>query len=74
MTAQVTRVGFLSMQVCVPTDWTDEQAREFAEKENPCGTTHGWHIRKQGDPALSGCDERVACHEREDHVHLMLDA
>ena len=51
-----------------------EQAQEFAEQENPCGTTHGWHIRKQGDPALAGCDERVACHEREGHVHLMLDA
>lgn len=62
------------MQVCIPKDWTDEQAKEFAEAENPCGTQHGWHVRKQGDPALSGCNERVACQAREGHVHLMMDA
>jgi hypothetical protein len=62
------------MQVCVPKDWTDEQVKEFADRENLCGTEHGWHIRKQGDEALSGCDERVPCAQEPDNVHIMLDA
>jgi hypothetical protein len=74
MTAAVTRHGGLDMQVCVPTNWTDEQAIEFAEREYPCGTEHGWSIRKQGDKSLAGADERVPCAERDGHVHIMLDA
>ena len=62
------------MQVCVPTDWTDEQVRAFAEQKNPCSTENGWFIRKQGDKALAGADERVKCEDREGHVHIMLDA
>lgn len=74
MTAEVTRCGFLAMQVCVPQDWTDQQAKDFAERENPCGTTHGWHIRRQGDEALNGAPERCPCQQRSGHVHIMLDA
>lgn len=72
--AEVSRVGLLDMQVCVPKDWTDEQARSFAESENPCGTRCGWQIRKEGDECLQGCEERVQCEDREDFVHIMLDA
>ena len=71
---EVTRIGFLDMQVCVPEDWTDEQALAFAEQENPCGTTYGWSIRKEGSPYLAGAPERAACTEREGCVHIMLDA
>ena len=71
---EVTRVGILDMQVCVPKDWTDEQVKEFADRENLCGTTHGWGIRKQGDRALAGADERVICSKRKNFVHIMLDA
>lgn len=74
MSAAVTRAGLLDMQVCVPAEFTDDQVLEFAERENPCGTTAGWQIRRAGDPHLSGCDERVQCQERPDHVHIMLDA
>ena len=74
MSAEVTRVGVFSMQVCVPKDWTDDQVREFAEQECPCGTEHGWHIRREGDELLRGRPERVPCEEREGHVHVMLDA
>lgn len=74
MAAMVTRRGALDMQVCVPKDWTDEQVKEFADRENLCGTEHGWHIRKQGDEALAGCDERVQCADDPDNVHIMLDA
>lgn len=73
-TAEITKRGSLDMQVCAPADWSDDQIREFAERENPCGTEHGWQIRRQGDPALAGCNERVPCAQRGDHVHVMLDA
>jgi hypothetical protein len=62
------------MQVCVPTEWTDEQAIAFGESENPCGTMHGWAIRREGDELLEGDPERVPCAKREGFVHIMLDA
>jgi hypothetical protein len=62
------------MQVCIPREWTDQQVKEFADRENLCGTRNGWHIRKQGDKALAGADERVRCSGRIDFVHVMLDA
>ena len=71
---QVTKAGVLDMQVCVPENWTDEQVKQFADQENLCGTQHGWHIKKQGDEALSGDNERVPCASREGYVHIMLDA
>jgi hypothetical protein len=71
---EVTRTGALDMQVCVPSVWTDEQIKEFADAENMCGTSHGWAIRKQGCKWLAGADERVPCSKREGYVHVMLDA
>ena len=73
MAAEVTLRGFLSMQACVPAGWSDEQVKEFSERENPCGTQHGWGIRKQGNALLAGAGERVTCSDRKDHVHIMLD-
>lgn len=74
MTAEVTRRGALDMQVCVPAAWTDEQVKSFADRENLCGTSNGWSIRRDGDPALGGDPERRQCASREGHVHIMLDA
>jgi hypothetical protein len=62
------------MQVCVPRDWTDDQAREFADGANPCGTENGWQIRRSGVPALNGAPERVQCSANAGYVHIMLDA
>lgn len=73
-TATVTKMGLLSMQVCVPKGWTDEQAVAFAEREYPCGTTNGWFVRKQGDRRLAGANERVQCKGLATHIHIMLDA
>lgn len=70
---EVTRATFLSMQVCVPAEWSDMQVEEFAESESPAGTEHGWVIRRQGDPALCGDPERQPCDSREGCVHVMLD-
>lgn len=68
------RGGALSMQVCVPKEWTDEQVREYAERRNPCGTESGWQIRRDGDPQLKGAPERAQCDEEPGRVHIMLDA
>lgn len=72
-TAEVTRLTFLSMQVCVPEDWTDEQVSDFANTEKACPSSNGWHIRKEGDPSLCGDPERSPCEDRCGHVHVMLD-
>jgi len=74
MPAEVTRRGAFSMQVCVPADFTDEQVKEFADRENLCGTENGWFVRKAGDKALNGDPERQPCESRAGHVHIMLDA
>ena len=73
MTAEVTKVGVLDMQVCVPKEWTDEQVLEFAETKNPSGT-NGWFVRREGDKALNGDPERNQCNKHKDNVHIMLDA
>lgn len=73
MKPEITRCGLASMQVCVPSDYTDEQVRQFADTENPTGLERGWEIRREGDPALSGCAERVPCEGRTGCVHVMLD-
>jgi hypothetical protein len=62
------------MQVCVPDCYTDDAILAFAEKENPCGTTAGWAIRRAGDKLLNGAPERNPCQERMGFVHVMLDA
>src|ERR1051326_7207894 len=71
---EVTRRGALDMQVCVSKKWTDKKVKDFADRENPCGTDNGWSIRKQGSKWLAGADERVSCDGRKDFVHIMLDA
>ena len=70
----VTRMTVLSMQVCIPEDWNDEQIVAFAENENPCGTSAGWVIIRQGDKRLQGTDARVQCVERPTFVHVCLGA
>ena len=44
--AIVTQYGLLDMQVCVPTGWSDEEVRAFAEHKHHCGTENGWFIRR----------------------------
>lgn len=73
MGAVVTKYGVFDMQVCIPVEWSDEEVEMFANKENLCGTSQGWKIRKTGDPALRGAPERNPCLERAGFVHVMLD-
>lgn len=70
---EVTRVGLLCCQVCVPGTFTDEQVLEYVNSANPAGTERGWSIRKQGHPMLSGENERVQCNLHEENVHVMLE-
>lgn len=71
--ATVTRTGALDMQVCVPSEWSDEQVKCFADSKNPCGTENGWFIRKDAK-LLRGDPERNPCAQRKGFVHVMLDA
>ena len=71
--AGITRYGGIDMQVCVPKEYTDEQVKDFADNENPCGTPDGWVIRKEGSPFLKGSPERVQCDTNPDSVHITLD-
>ena len=70
---QITRRGMLDMQVCVPSDWTDEQVAKFAEVNNPCGTTGGWGVRRS-ERLLNGDPVRQPCSQRDGFVHITLDA
>ena len=70
----VTKANVLDMQICVPRDMEDNTVIAHAELLNPCGTTLGWQIRKQGNKALTGDNERVPCSERVGFVHIMLEA
>ncbi len=72
--ASVTRRGSLDMQVCIPKEWDDYMVVEFAEKENPCGSSCGWVIRREGSENLAGSAERVQCSQEPDNVHITLDA
>ena len=62
------------MQVCVPETHTEEQIIAFAEKSDPCGTSHGWGIAKEGHPSLKGDPARVKCSEKSGHIHCVLIA
>ena len=68
------RCGALDMHVCVPADWDDTAVKQFADRENPCGTEHGWQIRREGDRLLNGAPERVRCLRHQGRVHIVLDA
>jgi hypothetical protein len=48
--------------------------KEFADRENLCGTENGWFIRRDGDKALAGARERVTCASDPSRVHIMFDA
>lgn len=74
MKPEVTRNGVLDIQVCVPSNWSNDEIKKFADSENPSGTQLGWQIRQEGSEYLNGDPERVNCSDREGFVHVMLDA
>jgi hypothetical protein len=70
--AEVTRIGVLDMQVCVPAKWTNAEVEQFANMANLCGTTGGWRVRKDRR-LLAGDPVRNPCTKRKGFVHVMLD-
>jgi hypothetical protein len=64
---EFTKLNFLSVQVCVPAEFTDDQVEGFANDGHPTGITSRWTVYKDG-PDL----ERATCLEREDCVHIVL--
>ena len=63
---EVMGVKLLGMSLCVSKDWTNEQVIDFAEKNNPCGTTAGWQVHE----ALG----RVKCSDKLDYIHIVVHA
>jgi len=74
MNAEVLKKGCFDIQVCVPSYWSNEQTKVFADSEYPCGTENGWRIRHEGDKLLAGDPERVSCSDKFNYVHIMMDA
>lgn len=70
---KVIRTGLLDLQVCVPENWDDVGVENFANCQNPCGTEHGWKIRKDSK-MLAGDPERNPCEAFSGFVHVTLDA
>lgn len=70
----ILRASLLDMQVCVPIEWTDEEIEEFAETENPSGTTNDWFVVKEGNKRLGGDPERSPCAKHSGFVHVRLEA
>lgn len=62
---EITQIGLLAMQVCVPKEFTDAEAEQFANAENPTGCNSNWGVRHEAPV-------RVDCEEREGCVHLVL--
>ena len=69
---EVTRMGILDMQVCVPQEWTDRMVKKFANANNPSGVSSSWQIRTD-KKLLGGNPIRCPCEEREGFVHITLD-
>lgn len=66
MPAVILRNRIFDTQVCVPSDWTDEEVERFVNAENPSGTERRWTIRRT-EPV------RAQCAGLADHVHVVLE-
>jgi hypothetical protein len=70
---EIIRTAPLSVQVCVPAEWSDETIKEWTDTNHLCGTTNGWQIRKDTE-RLNGDPDRNNCSTRLGFVHITLDA
>lgn len=68
----VLKRGLCDLQVCVPKEYTDEQAEEFANKDCPTGIDSKWKLRAADDPHQLGDPIRVVCQARQEYVRIML--
>lgn len=65
----VTRHGILNLQVCVPKEYTDKQAEEFANNANPTGVSSRWEIMPESEMEDL---QRVQCEDHPENVHILL--
>ncbi|NKE69869.1 hypothetical protein [Candidatus Manganitrophus noduliformans] len=72
-TPEMIRNGVFDCQVCVPKNWSNKKITEFAERESPCGTKAGWTIRTD-KRLLAGDPVRAQCNDKDDFIHVTLDA
>jgi hypothetical protein len=70
---EVVHARLCSLQVCVPKNYTDKQATDFANQSHPTGINSQWVMRKKGNPDLQGDPERAQCSERKDYCHIIFD-
>lgn len=60
---EVLRHNFISMQLCVPKEWSEEEILRFAREQCPVR----WEIVTDGpDPTY------VSCPEKSEHKHVVL--
>lgn len=73
--AMVVKEGIMAIQVCVPSDWTDEHIVVWANGHYSCGA-NSWKVRKEGDDLVTAnSPERAGCAEFPpgERVHVILD-
>lgn len=61
-------LGVCSMQVCAVHDATDKEILSVSNRDNVCGTKHGWcDVLREGSVA-----EPVACADYPGRVHFVV--
>ena len=61
-----------TLMLCIPESWSDKEAKEFAEKEEPSGVGAGWRVAEDGSPMIQGAMSRVPCQEVLGRVHVVV--
>ena len=67
------RMGALDCQICVPKEYSNQEAIDAAEELYRCGTSGGWRVVTSVE-YLNGDNERVQCERYPENVHIMLEA
>lgn len=63
-------VSVIAMQVCASGDVSDEEILGTCNRENPCGTTHGWAaVIRDGEPKDGG---PIQCLEYPERTHFIV--
>lgn len=69
--ATISQKWYLSMALCVPTHWTNQQVEHFAEEIDG---RFGWRVRPDESPVWNNDGiRRFSCPEKRGYVHLIVD-
>ena len=69
---KVIKKKMLAMQLCIPIEWTQKKALEYAEYVDPSGTIHGWRIAKKGESILRGANPQIKCPHKSGFIHIIV--